>query len=173
MPGRVLVAYASKRGSMAEVAQAIARELEHAGIEAPVAEMDSVASLASYDGLVLGTPVYTNKLFGDVSSFVRRHGDTIGRIPVAAFLTGIAPVYPKAGDPVQVAGLMKAALHPVIPVAVTMFGGKLDSAQQSFAERSLTRLLKVPVGDFRDWDAIAAWARQLPECMGIGQAGDL
>lgn len=169
MPPLILVAYASKRGSTAEVAGAVARELERAGVATEVIGIDSVVSLDPYDGLVIGAPVYTGKLFGDVASFVQRHGDKIGRIPVAAFLTGIAPVYPKAGDPVQVIGLMTAALQPVTPVAVTMFAGKLDPLRQSFAERSLTKLLKVPVGDFRDWNAIAAWSRQLPDLMGIGK----
>ena len=168
MPSRVLVAYASKRGSTAEVAEAIARELERAGIEAVVSVMDSVVSLEPFEGLVIGTPVYTGKLFGDVATFVRRHGDEIGQIPVAAFLVGIAPVYPKAGDPSQVSGLMEKALEPVTPVSLVMFAGKLDSAKQSFAERSLTKLLKVPAGDFRDWTAIAAWAGRLPGLMKIG-----
>ncbi|OPX72542.1 MAG: protoporphyrinogen oxidase [Methanoregulaceae archaeon PtaU1.Bin059] len=170
MPQRILVAYASKRGSTAEIARAVAGELERQGIGTEVMEMDSVVSLEPYDGLVIGAPVYTGKLFGDVASFVRRHADKIGRIPVAAFLAGIAPVYPKAGDPMQVIGLMTAALQPVTPVAVTMFAGKLDPSGQSFAERSLTKLLKVPVGDFRDWNAIAAWSRQLPDLMQIGGA---
>ena len=169
MPSRILVAYASKRGATTEVAAAVARELERPGIAAEVIGIDSVLSLEPYDGLVIGAPVYTGKLFGDVASFVRRHINEIGRIPVAAFLTGIAPVYPKAGDPMQVIGLMTTALQPVTPVAVTMFAGKLDPSNQSFAERSLTKLLKVPVGDFRDWNAIAAWSRQLPDLMGLGE----
>ena len=169
MPPLVLVAYASKRGSTAEVAGAVAGELERAGIAAEVIEFGSVVSLDPYEGLVIGAPVYTGKLFGDVASFVRRHEDKIRRIPVAAFVMGIAPVYPKAGDPAQFVGLMTAALQPVTPVAVTVFAGNLDPSTQSFAERSLTKLLKVPVGDFRDWNAIAAWSRQLPDLMGIGK----
>lgn len=167
MSPRILVAYASKKGSTAEIARAVADELNRHGIGTAVMEMGSVVSLESYNGLVIGTPIYTGKLFGDVASFVRRHKENMVRIPVAAFLAGIAPVFPKAGDPMEAAELMTTALQPVTPVAVTMFAGKLDSARQSFAERSLTKLLKVPVGDFRDWDAIAAWSRQLPELMGI------
>jgi hypothetical protein len=37
----------------------------------------------------------------------------------------------------------------------------------NFVERSLTSLMKVPTGDFRDWDAIAAWAKELPGKMGM------
>ena len=29
----------------------------------------------------------------------------------------------------------------------------------------MTELAKSPIGDFRDWNAIAAWARELPALM--------
>jgi menaquinone-dependent protoporphyrinogen oxidase len=48
-----------------------------------------------------------------------------------------------------------------------MFAGRLDAARLSFIERGMTSLLKVPTGDFRDWGAIAAWARELPGKMGL------
>jgi len=48
-----------------------------------------------------------------------------------------------------------------------MFAGSLDAGKLNFVERSLTLLLKVPTGDFRDWNAIAAWARTLAGKMGL------
>jgi hypothetical protein len=37
----------------------------------------------------------------------------------------------------------------------------------SFIERKMTGLMNVRTGDFRDWNAIAAWARELPEKLGL------
>jgi hypothetical protein len=48
-----------------------------------------------------------------------------------------------------------------------MFAGTLDTGKLSLVERGLTSLLKVPTGDFRDGDVIAAWARELPDKMGL------
>lgn len=42
---RILVAYASKKGSTAEIAQAIGKELQGAGHLVDVTEMKSVSSL--------------------------------------------------------------------------------------------------------------------------------
>ena len=167
MPARVLVAYASKKGSTAGIAKAIAKELQAMGHVAIVAEMKDVSSLEGYDALILGAPVYTGSVMGDLSGFVSRHRDALARLPVAAFTAGIAPVYPKTGEVKTFTDQLVAALHPISPVAVTMFSGTLDPKLLSFFERGLTSLLKVPTGDFRNWDAIAAWTRELTQKMGL------
>jgi menaquinone-dependent protoporphyrinogen IX oxidase len=48
-----------------------------------------------------------------------------------------------------------------------MFAGTLNAGKMNFIERSLTSLMKVPTGDFRDWTAIEAWARTLAGKMGL------
>jgi len=48
-----------------------------------------------------------------------------------------------------------------------MFAGKLDAGMMNFVERSLKSLLKVPTGDFRDWDALAAGHGFLPDKSGV------
>lgn len=167
MAARILVAYTTKKGSTAEVALAIAKELETTGAAVTVADMTTVGSLAGYNAVVIGTPVYTGKVMRDAAIFARRHRDSLIRVPVAGFVTGIAPVYPSTGDVTAFTRQLEEALSPVQPVAVTMFAGRLDAARLSFIERGMTSLLKVPTGDFRDWAAIAAWARDLPAKMGI------
>jgi hypothetical protein len=45
---------------------------------------------------------------------------------------------------------LRKVLDPIQTIAVTMFAGTLDPAQQSFIERTMTNLLNVHTGDFRD-----------------------
>jgi len=167
MTARILVAYASRKGSTAGIAQAIGKELTLEGYTADVSEMKSVTSLAGYKAVVIGVPVYTGKVTGDVAAFVSTNKDELSRVPVAGFVTGIAPVFPKTGDVKGFTDQLVTALSPVRPVAVTMFAGTLDAGKMNFVERSLTTLMKVPTGDFRDWDAIAAWAKTLAGKMGV------
>lgn len=42
-----------------------------------------------------------------------------------------------------------------------VFAGKLDYAALGRLERMMVRALRAPEGDFRDWDAIRAWARSI------------
>ena len=167
MTARILVAYASRKGSTAGIAQAIGKELTIEGYTVDVSEMKSVTSIAGYNAVVIGAPVYTGKVTGDVAAFVSTNKDELSRVPVAGFVTGIAPVYPKTGDVKGFTDQLVTALSPVLPVAVTMFAGTLDAGKMNLVERSLTTLMKVPTGDFRDWDAIAAWAKTLAGKMGI------
>ena len=167
MSGRILVAYASRKGSTAGIPQAIGKELTSEGYAVDVSEMKSVTSLAGYNAVVIGVPVYTGKVTGDLAAFVSANKDGLSRVPVAGFVTGIAPVFPKTGDVKGFTDQLVTALSPVRPVAVTMFAGTLDAGKMNFVERSLTSLMKVPTGDFRDWDAIAAWAKTLAGKMGV------
>jgi len=167
MTARILVAYASRKGSTAGIAQAIGKELTIEGYTVDVSEMKSVTSLAGYNAVVIGAPVYTGKVTGDVAAFVSTNKDELSRVAVAGFVTGIAPVYPKTGDVKGFTDQLVTALSPVRPVAVTMFAGTLDAGKMNLVERSLTTLMKVPTGDFRDWDAIAAWAKTLAGKMGV------
>jgi menaquinone-dependent protoporphyrinogen oxidase len=165
MAGNVLIAYTSRTGSTAEIAQAIGRELEAAGHSVKVAEMKGIDSLEGYRAVVIGTPVYMTKIEKDVAHFIARHGIGLSRIPVAAFAVGIAPVNHRVGPVGDVLEKLGAALEPVKPVAVTMFAGRLELARMSFVQRTMTGLMKVLTGDFRDWDAIRAWAKELPAIM--------
>ena len=167
MTARILVAYASRKGSTAGIAQAIGKELVTEGYAVDISEMKSITSLVGYNAVVIGAPVYSGKVTGDVVAFVTANKDVLSQLPVAGFVTGIAPVYPKTGDVKEFTDQLVAALAPISPVAVTMFAGSLDRGKLNFVERSLTSLLKVPTGDFRDWDVIADWARTLMGKMGL------
>jgi menaquinone-dependent protoporphyrinogen oxidase len=162
MAGTILIAYTSRRGSTAEIARAIGKELEAAGIGVEVAGMKDVNSLEGFQGVVLGAPVYLGRIEKDVAGFVERHREGLSKVPVAAFAVGIAPVDPRVGSVGEVLEKLKAALGPVKPAAVTMFAGRLEMSKMSFAERTMAGLMKVLTGDFRDWEAIGAWARELP-----------
>lgn len=55
---KVLVTYASKYGSTAEIAEVIGKELIKREYEVEVKPISEVGSLAEYDGFVIGSAVY-------------------------------------------------------------------------------------------------------------------
>ena len=112
MAGRILVAYATKHGSTAGVAEAVARELTAAGLEAEAAAFPAVDSLEGYDGVVLGAPLYMGVPL-DLAPFVARHRDALSRMPVAAFAVGLTPAAPEP-KPEQVEQARKALIDALV-----------------------------------------------------------
>ena len=47
------------------------------------------------------------------------------------------------------------------PVTVGLFAGALDYSKLSFLHRTIAKKMSGPEGDFRDWEAINAWAGQV------------
>ena len=89
----MLVCYASKRGSTAEIATAVADTLRERGLSVDCGDAAEVASIAPYDAVVLGSAVYMKRWRRDARRFLRKHGDTLARRPLWVFSSG--PV----GDP--------------------------------------------------------------------------
>ena len=128
--------------------------------------MAKVASLQEYDAVVIGGPMYMGKIEG-MGKFVKHHQAELARVPVAGFVVCLAAA---AKDPegMEWAGkALHSALAPLQPVAETIFAGSLDPEKLSWFQRWMTKKAKSPVGDFRDWTAIASWARDLPGKMKV------
>jgi len=167
MTGRILVAYASKNGSTAEIAQAIGKELQSVGKSVDVIDMKTVKALARYDAIVIGAPIYMGSVLGDMGKFSGRYGSVLAKVPVAAFVVGIAPRDPKHDAVPAAMRALAKALGQVTPVTSTIIAGKLDPANVNFVIRKFMEMAKIPLGDFREWDAIAAWARGLPAVLKV------
>jgi len=164
---RILVTYASKKGSTTEIAQAIAKELHAAGHVVDVTETGAVTSPAGYNAVVIGGPVYMGKMMGEVGKFVKRHYNELKDLPVAGFIVGLGTVSKDPASIMNAEKVLMAALAPLQPVAVTAFSGRLDPQKLSWFQNWITKNVKSPVGDFRDWSAIAAWAKELPGRMKV------
>ena len=94
---RVLVAYGTKHGATAEIAQAIARALSAAGLEVDVQRARRVRSLERYRAVVLGSAVYAGRWRRDALRLLQR--SELGEREVWLFSSG--PVGEDKGDPEQ------------------------------------------------------------------------
>jgi menaquinone-dependent protoporphyrinogen oxidase len=95
----VLVAYASKRGSTAEIAEAIADTLRQSGMTVDCIGAGKVDSVESYDAVVLGSAVYIKRWRGDAKHFLRKHGKELSERPFWVF-SSVRPET-RAGTPTR------------------------------------------------------------------------
>jgi menaquinone-dependent protoporphyrinogen oxidase len=157
---KLLVAYASKHGSTAEIAEAIGDELRAAGVEADVAQASEVGDVAPYAGVVLGSAVYMKRWRPEARHVLRRLERELGDRPLWIFNSG--PVGEKEADaswsePAKVlrhAEKMNLRDHVV-------FGGRIPQDPHNFVERAMLKNTPPEKQDARDFDEIRAWARNI------------
>jgi menaquinone-dependent protoporphyrinogen oxidase len=154
---RVLVAAAGKHGSTAEVADAIAAELREAGFEAIRQDAVPEMELDGFDAVVLGSAIYAGSWVEEAAKLLDGRGEELARAPLWLFSVGPIgdPPKPEEAEPEDIT----AAGEQLDARGHEVFAGKLDLSVLRHLERLMVRAFKAPEGDFRDWDAIRAWAR--------------
>ena len=167
MSDRILVTYASRAGSTAEVAEAIARTLSEGNAQVDVASMNEVKDISSYQSVVLGSAIRGSKWLPEAVQFIQKHRSTLAQKKVAMFTVCITMVMKNAENYREgVRGWVAPVRAMVKPVSEGLFAGGLDIGKiPSFSDRLKFRLSVLfgvwKEGDHRDWNAIRAWAESL------------
>ena len=156
---RVLVAYGSKHGSTAEIAERIGDALRAGGHQVEVESAGAVGEIEPYDAVVLGSAVYGGRWRRDARGLLRRLRAGSGERALWLFSSG--PTGDDEPDPsnrwhlptkVRKAGESLGARDQVV------FGGRVPPEPGNFMERSILRDTPEEKRDRRDFEAIAAWA---------------
>ena len=161
MSGKILVTYATRYGSTVEVAEAIGDELRMAGMEVEVIPVAKVKNLAEYQAAVIGSPIYMGKWLADAQVFVERHQTILRTMPIAYFTVGLTLHEGTEEQRTQATASMQQVKELVPPVATGLFTGKLNRRNLSFVDQAIVTIVRAREGDFRDWNAIRSWARDL------------
>jgi menaquinone-dependent protoporphyrinogen oxidase len=179
---RVLVVYGSRHGGTRGIAERIGEVLQTEGLDADVVAADHAGDVRSADAVVVGSGVYIGSWLKEPLEFIKRNEAALATRPLWLFSSGPLPgstASTSAGDPLADAlgpeegpgsggrkkiAELSAATHPIDH---RVFQGAFDPKDppRAMAER-LVRMMPaskgmLPVGDFRDWDAIEAWGAQI------------
>src|SRR5215510_2394587 len=86
---KVLVAYASKHHSTAEIAEEIGKIIRYTdGLEVDVREVSTVTDLSPYGAVVLGSAVYMGQWQPAAAEFLKVHERELAQRPVWLFSSG-------------------------------------------------------------------------------------
>jgi menaquinone-dependent protoporphyrinogen oxidase len=163
MENQVLVAYATKYGATADIAERIGQVLHEAGLPAQVLPAHRVGDTGAYDAVVLGSAVYIGRWRKEAAKFLKANAKDLAQKPVWLFSSGPTG----EGDPVELTqgwkfpGALQELADEVQPRDVVLFHGSVDVDKMSFIEKWMIKNVKSPTGDFRDWDAISDWAADI------------
>ena len=169
---RILIAFATRHGSTAGIADRIAEDLQSAGLQAEARPVEQVEDLTPYNAVVLGGAAYMFHWLKDATAFALRHKAELAQRPVWVFSSG-----PLGTDKVDKEGRdVLDATRPkefdeltalLRPQGEKVFFGAWDpeAPPKGLGER-LMHLMPaakdaLPAGDFRDWPGIDAWAAEI------------
>lgn len=166
---KILVAFASRMGSTAEIAERIGQQLAEAGHEVDVIGCAAAPVPTAYEAVVLGSALYLGRWDKPALDYLKSQAAALSSRPTWLFQSG-----PCGGGvelehvdtPRAVRALCgRAGLRP--PVT---FGGRLDRKR---AKTWLSRWMATGTyaGDFRDWDQVRDWTAQVITELAEGRQG--
>jgi len=165
----VLVAYATRHGATAGIAQRVAQTLERHGLDVTIRPVTEAGSMDQFDAFVIGGANYFFHWHKDATAFVRRHRFVLASHPVWLFASG-----PLGIDRLDANGrdVIESTKPPefaefsidIHPRDERVFFGAFDPRDMSkdlmeaFSRRLPALRKALAGGDFRDWPEIEAWA---------------
>ncbi len=180
---RVLIAYDSRYGTTGEVAEAVAKEICAAGAACDVKLAKEVEDLGPYAAVIVGSAVRNFGWMPDAVNFVKSNANALKDKKVAYFMTclQILPQQPHLNEKMRkiegeseddrkkrVLSYLDPVLKQspqVLPKDIGVFAGVIKFDMLTRTDRMLMKNMGFVEGDFRDWDAIKAWARKMAEAL--------
>jgi len=158
---RILITYATRAGSTVGVAENIAVTLRKRGFLVLIQPVKENPSVKGYQAVIIGSAIRQGAWLPEAATFLIANQEALRRVRVALFTVhGL-----NRGDDEASRLKREAYLDPlrslVLPVTHVFFPGRVDPARLSLFDRLLVKSLKVPVGDYRDWNKVHNWADTL------------
>ncbi len=158
---RVLVAYATKKGSTAGIAEAIGEELGKMGFEADVRPVREVRDPSPYGAVILGSAIYIFRWRREALRFGRRHSKELRTRPVWLFDSGPLDTSVDEGKTVPVKKAAALAARIAARQHVTFGGRIVPETASDMTKRMMESGKAGRYGDYRNFDRIRAWARSV------------
>ncbi|WP_162601216.1 flavodoxin domain-containing protein [Occallatibacter savannae] len=171
MRTQVLIAYCTRSGSTAEVAEAIGKTLRETGLVVEVKSIAEVDAIAPGTEVVLGAALYIGHLPKEFHQFLNRFEAELGKVRPWVFVLGPTERERKQFAAAEEQARKELGKHPSLhPADMRVLGGKFDPAslKLAFPMKLIMKvpgnpLRKVPATDIRDWEWIHRWAGAIAE----------
>ena len=164
MENRILIAYASKYGSTAEIAEYIGQVLRSMGIEVDVLSVNAANDISQYENIIIGSATRMDKLLSEAVKFAKKNESKLQRIKTAYFIVGVTMKQNTPENREKVKGFLEPLCRIREPVSIGLFAGKIDYSKVGFSWKVMAKLDKsglMEEGDFRNWDTISKWANEI------------
>ena len=167
MGKEVLVAYGTRTGTTKAIAEAIHDALCRYGVEADLRDARDVEDVSAYDAVILGSAIRAGNLMPEAVKLVEANQDALAEKPLAAFVVCATLKDDTEENRETVRGYLGPIRELVEPALEGYFAGAIDRSKLSLPMRLMMKAMKAEDGDWRDWEAVRAWAGQLPSALDL------
>jgi len=159
---KVLITYASRMGSTAEIASAVADELRRAGLSVTLARCAEAPGPDGFDAVVCGSAIYATRWDRTARRWLRHHAPELSGATTWLFEGG--PCGDQAGQRHETSAFVRRMAKEIGCDPPTVFGGNLDPAR---ADSRMARWVANSdlAGDYRNWDDIRSWAASIANAL--------
>lgn len=176
---KALVAFGSRYGSSAEIAEEIEKVMENEGVTVNLVNLrkNKLDDINHYELIVVGSGIKMGKWTKEPLKFLNKNKSALQDKKVALFVSCGAPLEGEEKvDEARELYLEKVAKENLSgePVSMGLFGGVFDPnanhglmykmamkmTKKGFEEKGVDTSKRY---DYRDWDEIRDWARRLAE----------
>lgn len=173
---KALVVYGSRYGTAAEIAEEIARVIKEKEIEVDLVDARGIkdCDVSPYDLVVAGSGIKMGKWTNKSLKFLKNNKESLASRKVAIFVSCGAANEEKSRAEGQEKYLDEVAAKNLVnpPVATGLFGSVYDpDAKHGIVFNLTNRFIKKDLKkkgldttkrhDYRDWEGIRTWARNL------------
>ncbi len=173
---KALVVYGSRYGTAAEIAEEIARVIGEEGVEVDLVDSRKIkdCDVSPYDLVIAGSGIKMGKWTKKSLKFLENNKEDLASKKVAIFVSCGAANEEKSQAEGQEKYLDEVAAKNLVnePVATGLFGSVYDpDAKHGIVFNLTNRFIKKDLEkkglditkrhDYRDWDGIRDWARNL------------
>jgi len=152
---RILVVHGSHHGATRELAEVVAATLRSRAHDVDVRDGREVDGIERWDAVIVGGALYAFRWTPRAGRFVRRHARELREVPVWFFSSGPLDDSASEGE-ISPTGHVARLMKKANARGHVTFGGKLDPEEHGRMAKNLAEAGMS--GDFRDMDAVAAWA---------------
>ena len=169
----ILIVYGSRYGSTKQIAHHIGETLTSLGNKVDVVDAQKTPNLDDYELIIVGSGIQAGNWKKETKKFLEKNRETLRSKKTALFVSCGDALEPDRRDEAYQKYLVAIAeSNELQPIAYGLFGGSFDfnggkglvySLFLKMVKRDFEKKGIATEGlyDFRDWDDITAWAKEL------------
>ena len=158
MTNRLLVTYATKAGSTAEIAAKIGEHLNERGFSVDVINVKSKPDPKEYQAVILGSCIRMGTWLPEMIDYIKANQVSLNATQTALFTVHMQ----NAGEDETSKTARTAYMDKVrtlMPGSEEVyFLGSMDFTKLSILDRLISKMVKAEESDQRDWDHIKLWS---------------